>query len=142
MSYRLLGYVLWPVFWFVFPLRLRVALLIMVDTDILVVNHRIYFGKMNLPGGGVKLQEKPAAAAIREAEEELGLKIKEQDMTALNSSFSIVKEYGLMTRQKFYIVKLKTKPEIDPNREIESFKWTSVNDENIGADARQAVSLL
>ena len=63
-------------------------------------------------------------------------------MTPLNPDFSIVKEYGLMTRQKFYLIELKKKPEINPNREIESFQWTSINDEKLGADARQAVSLL
>jgi len=133
---------MWPIFWLVFPIRLRAAIAMKVGSEILVVKHKIYFGQWNLPGGGVKFGEPPIKSVIRESREELGVVLKDGQLIELTESFKTIKEYGIMSRQKIYLANLDQKPNIKANREIEAYRWAHMDDASLGADARAASELL
>jgi 8-oxo-dGTP pyrophosphatase MutT (NUDIX family) len=142
MLARLLGYVLWPVFFVIFPIRKRSTLLIMVGDELLVVKHKIYFGSWNLPGGGVKIGEDPLVSAVREVYEELHIKINEDEIRELSTGYETVREFGITSRQKFFVYSPSEKPVVKKNFEILDCVWMSKNSSDFGADARYALSLV
>lgn len=133
---------MWPIFWVIFPVRKRAALLIIVGEEILVVKHKIYFGSWNLPGGGVKMGEQPASSIVREVFEELHIAVNEKDIRELGNGFETIKEYGITSKQKFFACNLTDKPDIQQNHEILTHAWFTKNSTELGADTRRALELL
>jgi 8-oxo-dGTP pyrophosphatase MutT (NUDIX family) len=142
MLYRLLGYALWPVFFVIFPIRKRSTLLIMVGDEVLAVKHKIYFGSWNLPGGGVKIGEDPLVSVRREVYEELHIRINEDEIRELSTGYDTLREFGITTRQKFFLYSPSEKPVVHKNFEIIDYAWMSKNSSDLGADARYALGLV
>jgi len=73
--YRL-AYALLRLYWFVFrPDVLGVRCVIEHEGRVLLIRHTYGDRRWNFPGGAVKRGEKPEAAARREAEEEVGIRL-------------------------------------------------------------------
>jgi len=74
--YRI-AYQLIRVYWFIARPKTRGAELILhYKNEVLLVRHTYGKNLWRLPGGGVKAKESPQTAAIREAQEELGISLK------------------------------------------------------------------
>jgi len=82
---------------------------------------------LSLPGGGVKRGEEPAAAAIRELQEEIGLTIQPDDLKYIGQT--IVCERGLSYSAKIFMTTLAVHPEIQlDRREVVTAGWYRVAD--------------
>ncbi len=103
----------------------RARALIICDDEILLVRDWLGSQRWNLPGGGVRKDEKPMAGLVRELEEELNLGVQPKQLK------QIMKTEQNELRVKFlaiiFQIKLKKKPKltIKKNELIEA-SWHSV----------------
>ena len=71
---KLLFWLSWPIIYIMVTGTNRTRVLILKDDSILLVSGWLNDGRWQLPGGGVKRRENFAKAALREMEEEVGIK--------------------------------------------------------------------
>jgi ADP-ribose pyrophosphatase YjhB (NUDIX family) len=70
-----IAYILMRVFWFVFRPQTRGVVIAIRHKDTVLIIKNSYYHQFALPGGYVKRHETPRTAAVRELQEEVGLKI-------------------------------------------------------------------
>ena len=104
----------------------RAYVMVVVGDEALVTKD--WLGNMNdwrLPGGGVKKNETPMQAVIRECREEVGVDLREPELMKIVGK----KRSRLKFDYWVYVVDLHTKPMIEKSRrEISETQWISVNE--------------
>lgn len=108
----------------------QVAKLVVVAEDnnylMLIRNNHPEFGDdFDLPGGTLEEGENRLNTVIREVEEEIGLKVKADDITEIFSSTKYSKSETLQT---LYLVKLSHIPQVKLSWEHSSYKWLDETD--------------
>lgn len=121
-----LYYLTWPLIWFYSPLTARVRVIIRHQNEILVVKNWFGSGNWDLPGGGIKIGEKPLDAASREIQEELSILLIEPKL--LTDETLVHRQFGLLKRNHFVLSELNTVPDVEISREISKYKWVSLED--------------
>lgn len=117
---KVLFWCLWPLVWVYAPLRVRARILVVKGNTFLAV--RPYFGTSawQLPGGGVKHSESYKQAALRELQEEAGLRIKTANELLPVTTYV---ERGLRMRYVVFAVRIQKSEQLVLNEEIYSAAW-------------------
>jgi 8-oxo-dGTP diphosphatase len=98
-------------------------LLIDKDNNYLLLyrnNHPYYGNDPDIPGGAVEKGETPRDAAMREAEEEIGVKVKEVEEVYAGYDYSV---YG--TRKNLFMTRVEERPEVKISWEHSGYEWLS-----------------
>jgi len=133
-----------PVYWFLFrPNTFGVKVLIECGEEYLFVRHA--YGNSStwtLPGGGVKRKEEHYAAAVREVQEELGIKLTGQTLRSLGS-YTSTKEYKHDHVECFKVLLMHKPPIFSDSAEIAEWKWFRKNSlpEKISTAARMSLEM-
>ena len=117
---KLLFWSLWPLVWVYAPLRVRARVLVVQGDTFLAV--RPYFGTSawQLPGGGVKHGESYKQAALRELQEEAGLRIQTANELLPVTTYV---EHGLWMRYVVFAVHIQKAEQVVLNEEIYTASW-------------------
>lgn len=145
---RLRFWLLWPALFVYMRNSRRVRVVIVDGNKILLVQSRSNIWYDNdpwmLPGGGLHWFEKPAAGAIREIREELGIELKHSDLRPLWRGR--IGGYGLRYRGYFMLVHVSQKTPLTlQTSEVAAAKWFTLNSAqsaNLKVEARRALALL
>lgn len=97
-----LGY---PGIFFILRNSHRTRVIIRVDEKILFVRNWLGENSFNLPGGGIKTGEESKQAAIREVEEETGLKLSANQLKLVGNNIAL-NEYGIKYIADCYTLEL------------------------------------
>jgi 8-oxo-dGTP pyrophosphatase MutT (NUDIX family) len=135
-----LFYLLWPVIWFIAPLRTRVRVLIVYKNEVLVVKNWFGPSRWQLPGGGMKFGEDILSTAKREIKEELSFDIK--NPKNITSQPVITRSSGILYRYSFVLVLVDEKPQLKPSREITETAWKSLEQVAMPQSVRQKLGHL
>lgn len=127
---RVFYWLMWPA-WYVYfrvtPRRSRI--LITSGSEVLLVRGWLGTGEYELPGGGGRYGESPAKAALRELREELGLILRESDLTPLCEGE--YRRHGIRIRYVTFKASLHGKRRLRPRRfEIADACWVPRRDVN------------
>ena len=131
----------WPALWLYLRGTKRTRVVVVSGkNNILLVKGWYGAGQWGLPGGGVKRGETPVQAAMREIEEETGLKLEADQLTFADQLKA--KEYGLRCPSGIYLVKLKNQPKLKPRKwELRDVAWVSKDDlQGLGPLAKQLLA--
>lgn len=90
-----------------------------------------YIGKLNFPGGKVEQDESSAAAAIRELEEETG--IKKHQITVMNHLIDFV-YYDTGHTIEFYVCKLIENVEVKREEGGNELIWIDIENTDFSSD--------
>lgn len=97
----------------------RVRVLIMFEEEILLQRSSVGHQKWSVPGGGVEKNESDEEAAIREIEEEVGIKINKKDLKKLGWRRVPYNKGWPYINLTFFEVNLSKKPKISITRPLE-----------------------
>jgi 8-oxo-dGTP pyrophosphatase MutT (NUDIX family) len=124
---RVTYYISFPLISLVMRFTIRTRLIVEFEGKILVVKGWLGDNKWFLPGGGLKRNERPELGAIRELNEETGIKVLESDLKKIGEG-----NYSKgITKYQYYLyhVRLKNKPTIKKQHfEIIDAKWIEIKD--------------
>lgn len=105
-------------------IKIAVAIILNDQNELLTVRKQnsIYY---QLPGGKIEGEERPVDTLLRELEEELGLKLNEDQFEFLTvHEAQAVNEYGKTVRGYVFKSKLPIKlNDLQPKAELEEVKW-------------------
>lgn len=118
------------IFWLGWPLHYlyingsrRTRVLILCDDEIVITKGWIGGNDWVLPGGGVKAGESYESSAIREVQEETGIKLTPSDLQKI-SERSAIPEHGLSFYYTAYLVRFSDKPKLTKRkRELSELTW-------------------
>ena|GEM_PF-1360857 len=146
---RLKFYLSWPGLWLYFASGWR-ARVVVRDAEgrwLLVQGKwRLWYDDpgFSLPGGGIQRGEDPAAAAVRELAEELGLHIEPGDLRPIGQTR--VREYGIRYEAQLFMVTVPAGVPLKLEaREIVSARWyrpAELGHERLKPDVRRALELV
>ena len=126
----------WPGIWLVLRFSHRTRAVITCGDMVLVVRPWLGNGKWNLPGGGIKKNERPIDTIIREIYEETKLSISVNDLT--QTVTRTYKSGGLRFSYYEFRASLLKMPELSPpSRELTDIAWikaSSLNNGNANTD--------
>ena len=110
--------------------RITTRVLIMKGNQALVIKNSISSGHLSLPGGGLKRNEQPNEALIREVREEIGFELNDDKLIYQGIYFAI--NDGLKYRYHLWFYKL-TEDQTINRRSIEILEafWVDIN--NLGS---------
>ncbi len=141
---KIIFWVTWPGLWFILRWSYRTRVLITAGDKVLVVRPWLGSGQWTLPGGGVHRGEDVVVAAIREVEEETGLKLRTKQLSL--TSERTFRANGLRFRYQECVVVLKSPEDVRPQPgEVEAIEWvdkTSLNRSNAAYDVLAALGHL
>jgi 8-oxo-dGTP pyrophosphatase MutT (NUDIX family) len=109
--------------WYITRPKTSGAKVIIICNDEILLIKTTYGYNYSLPGGGIKKHEDPKAAAIREAQEEVGIEL--HTLTSL-PSFVTYEEYKEDTVHSFYTTVTSYDYTLDA-LEIDSAEWHPLN---------------
>jgi len=124
---RLRFYVSWPWLWLYFASAERARVIIWDDRGrALLVQGKwmLWYDDpgLSLPGGGLRRGEDPAAGAVRELAEELGLKIAPQELRPLG--ITRIHEHGIAYNAHLFAARLQAAPALHlQHSEIVDAQW-------------------
>lgn len=118
---RLSYYLMWPVFRLHLHNTTRARVLIVCGDEVLLVRPRFDKPVWKMPGGGLKPNEQPSAAAVREIWEELGLEIQEDKITHLFNK--AIRHDGYAYTSVFMAVEVPDKNFAKHWLELKDAKW-------------------
>ncbi len=107
--------------------RITTRVLIVKDNQALVIKNSISSGHLSLPGGGLKRNEQPHEALIREVKEEVGFVLDDDKLIYQGIYFAI--NDGLRYRYHLWFYKLTEDQPIN-RRSVEVLEayWININD--------------
>ena len=123
----------------------RVRVVVLCNKKILLV--RSHFGRQSwcLPGGGVERGENPMSAAVRELYEEVGIKIKETELTCIGQLRMPEKNTWPRYDATFYKINLREQlsPNVKQWYEIIEAQWFDIDNlpSRIGDSTKAALRL-
>ena len=100
----------WPLIYLYLRFSRRTRLIVVSKDQALLVKNWLAPNEWSLPGGGMRLGEKPAAAAARELKEETGLVISPDQLKPLQQKQSTA--HGLRFFYHCFLVDLKAAEDI------------------------------
>jgi 8-oxo-dGTP pyrophosphatase MutT (NUDIX family) len=135
MLQRLLGPVVfwlsWPVAYVYLRIGSRSRVLIIVGDSVLLLKGRLGLSEWSLPGGGIHRGEDPAAGAVREVAEEVGIQLAKKQLQALYSATEKAK--GLQFDYHCFYAELAKRPVIKRRVvEIAEAAWVPLQDVSPG----------
>lgn len=145
--YKVLGHI---IYWFCRPILIawlsrgsRAYVLIEANGNFLLTRNWLGSGKWSLPGGGQKKGESPIDTIVREAKEEVGVRLDRERLAKLGAG---IEKYFLGSRNyTLYKTVYRNKPIITLNKkELTGYCWVSRDDVNnlkVSQDIRDAVQL-
>jgi 8-oxo-dGTP pyrophosphatase MutT (NUDIX family) len=134
----------WPAYFFYLRLSRRTRILLVHDTDVLVIKGWMSDGKWSLPGGGVHRDETVLQGAVRELHEEIGIQLTEKDLRPLGEAM-LYRAYG--HRYPFYCFIAEAKKDMPIKKqwyEISHAEWVdyrTLNAKNTAPDALTALRI-
>lgn len=147
--FRKLGFmVLWPGLFVYFLGSKRTRVIIQHGSEVLLVRSsgRYFFDRdaWTLPGGGIQRGEEPTVATVREAHEELGIRLEPDALTYITKQKS--GDNGLQYMAYFFRITLNTRPTLTLSpKEIRDAQWFTLQAAQqlpLKREARQALVLL
>ena len=134
---KLLFWLSWPIIYIVVTDTDRTRIMIQKDDSILLVSGWLSDGRWQLPGGGVKRRENFAKAALREMEEEVGIKTALSNLKYLGERQ--IKDNGLRYICHYFL--LKELGSINPKagHEIKQFKFEKISKINNNTHASEVI---
>lgn len=141
-------WLLWPGLYLYFRFSRRTRLAIVDGDKILLVQDRaaLWFDddRWSVPGGGLRLFERPEKGAVRELSEELGVTIEPDTLRLLWRGK--LGEYGLKYRGYFYLAQLPKATKLRlRTSEIAAAQWrpiSSLEPQDVSLEAYRALRLL
>lgn len=128
MMWRPAQLVLWPALlvYFLTIGRRRTRVLITSGSEILLVQDAVSLvsdtSTWSLPGGGIARGESPEQSAVRELQEELGIRLEERSLRLLGTERTA--ERGIGYKAWFYTVSLPSDTELKLRRhEVKAAAW-------------------
>jgi 8-oxo-dGTP pyrophosphatase MutT (NUDIX family) len=116
-----------PLIAFVVHNSTRTRIVIVHHGQVLLIRHRLGGQGWDLLGGGVKKYEELLTAAIREVEEEVGVRLKPADVKKLYERD--IKERHYKYRAVYFCAELNKKPDLKLQRhEVAEARWVSRKD--------------
>lgn len=138
---RVAYFVGYPIFRLLIKNSYRAYVVVKYENTILVTKN--WLGaqkKWRLPGGGVHQNERPARAASRELEEEVGIRIAEKQLTQLTNT-AIEARYGYLI--ELFVINVKSKPRIRiDEREILRAQFVSIDELKRGVISEELAEAL
>lgn len=124
----------WLVYWLGWPFwhKLlahtdRARVLVIHDDQILLERSFIGSGAWNLPGGGMRADEQPVEAAVRELREETKLALSPSNLIPLGDK--MVKNHGISYHAYYFLSEInETRVSQPMNIEIAELRWVAVSD--------------
>ena len=124
-----LHFFLKPVVYFRLNKSIRVRVIICYQDQILLTKTWLSNGKWSLPGGGTKDQEDLTQTALREIQEETGVKLNASSLVALPDYLQKYLKFCII--QKIFKVNLKYRPVIQRQLyEISDIGWIKIQELN------------
>lgn len=125
---RIMYWLGWPVSFLSLVFSKRSRVLIICEDEVLLAKNWLGSGDWHCPGGGIRNSEDPAEGAVRELEEELGLKVEPTQLQSLYNKRVTTKRK--LTYHAFcFALELTVKPKLSVNtREIISASWHKIDD--------------
>jgi 8-oxo-dGTP pyrophosphatase MutT (NUDIX family) len=136
---RILFYLLWPLIWVYSPLQKRARVYLIVGSEVLLVRNWFGDGSWQLPGGGMKFNEKIEVAAARELHEETGIKINTEKFERIDDEPYTYSRSGLIFREWILIYRMKERPDVKISSELTEYKWCDINSSDIPEIVRRVV---
>jgi 8-oxo-dGTP pyrophosphatase MutT (NUDIX family) len=99
-------YLLWPLLYMALRYSDRTRVYIRYKDKVLCVRTWLGNGKWQLPGGGRKLHESAAKAAVREVQEETGLSLRIHNIAS--NKYTYVNDGGFRYRATIFIVDMSS----------------------------------
>lgn len=121
-----LYYLLWPLVWFYAPLRVRVRVLLVVDSQVVVVKNWFGPNSWQFPGGGMKVGESAVDTALRETSEEFGINLDKNTAQQLTEEPAIVRANGLLFRYHYVLFRADKRPDFVISKEIVDTSWVQL----------------
>lgn len=120
----------------------RVRVLILSEDKILLQRSSFGHQKWSLPGGGINRKETPLSAAIRETEEEVGLKLSKPKMRCLGSKRIASGRWFPVVNITAFAVRIKTPtpPTITRKHEVLEADWFTL--QNMPENLSKTVTIL
>lgn len=120
----LIFWLAWPAQWLYLRHGRRTRLFLVVDDNVLLLKGWIDVDQWDLPGGGIRHNERSQMAMLRELKEETGIVLQPKDLTLFYKDR--VHQHGLQYDYDCYLAKLAKRPVVtDPTRlEIRTIAWT------------------
>lgn len=119
----------WPAIFFYLRNSRRSRVIVSDGDNILLVRNWLGSGRYALPGGGLKVDEDPKQAIVRELKEETGIVVEVQGLNLIKPQFLAV-DTGLSYQCFAYYAKIDKDQQITRQKyEIAEIKW--VNKEEV-----------
>jgi 8-oxo-dGTP pyrophosphatase MutT (NUDIX family) len=125
---RIGGYLSWPLVAVIIRFTTRTKVLIVCGDEVLLLQGWLGTGSWSLPGGGIRVREKPELAALREIKEETGIVVKNTELLSLGE---FRQTQGHHYSFRGYLVQLRQKPPLTLRvTEITDADWVKLDEIN------------
>lgn len=114
---RIISFISWPILYKMLNNTERPRLIILSEGKVILVRAWIGIQEWSFPGGGRKNSETAIEAAVREVEEELGIKIDSKKVRDLGLCINH-SERGFAYDNPLFVVDITGQPELHPTREL------------------------
>jgi 8-oxo-dGTP diphosphatase len=135
-------WLLWPIWRVALPRTKRSRVLVLHDSQLLLVKNWLSDGKWALPGGGIKCRESAADGAVREVREETGLSLDGAKLQACGSLRA--RRHGLAYEYQLFVIQLSAKLKASRHLpEIYAAEWhelSSLDNPDISPEVRKALA--
>jgi 8-oxo-dGTP diphosphatase len=137
-------WLLWPSLYFYLRNSSRTRVIILSGDEILLIRNWLGPGQYTLPGGGVRKNEKPVVAAVREISEETGINISSNSLVPVIPKF-LATEKGMRYNCYSYFTKLGSETKLKRQKfEIAELKWVNIHEATtkykLNSTARQLIT--
>jgi len=127
---RVLFWLLWPGLFVYFGISRRTRVVLVDGNRMLLIKDRskLWFGQYRwaLPGGGLRVFEKPTSGAVREVREELGIELNPAELELLWQGR--IGGYGLRYQGYFLLAHVSSAVQLRPRAsEVAAAEWHAID---------------